>query len=164
MKKILAIAALFAAIIFTGCSKDDDSGSGNGMTGGSPYSGVLLGTWSFSDRDNNPSETDIYYLYNDGSFTRYEEYDGESAESYGLFYVQDNIIAFLYIKAKFQGTVYDFNDFDGRYVDYFYIFNDTEIKCFESFDGEYIDFDYVNDLIERFGTPGDSYNSLYVKQ
>ncbi len=95
MKKLLAIAALFAAMIFTGCSKDDDVESDDATV----YSGELLGSWEWDDEPNL-----IFTFYNNGAFEgKYQE--GSEWESMsGIFTVTEDV---LYIEYRAKSWNYD---------------------------------------------------------
>ncbi|MFI3278440.1 MAG: hypothetical protein SNH13_05975 [Rikenellaceae bacterium] len=166
MKKLFSIVAMIAAVIFTGCSSDDDGNIDNGgISGGTPYSGELLGTWVF----NSPGSTLPYsktIIFNrDGSFSLRYVGDEDVYEEYGLYYVEDDIVALLYMKGIFDGTIADYVSLGFDFVNYYYVYGDNNNLIESFYVTEYgdnvVDFDSVKDML--LDSPsGDG--KLYEKQ
>lgn len=141
---------MVATLVFAGCSKDD---AGSGISGGTPYSGELLGTWEIV---YSGDWSEKWTLYSDGSFSIYYSDDEEWEQDLGLFYVSNNILAITFMKWKDADGAFDYKEEEGDYyTEYYYVVDVTseyiEMESFGGNDGT-VDWGYAEDKLEENGT------------
>lgn len=139
MKRLFILTALFVTAVFAGCNNT------NGIKGGTPYSGDLLGSWQC----NQDLSTKLTF-YDNGSFTEIKTKDNAwVSESYGLFYVQEGIVALTYKKHKdSKGEILETQ----IYTECSYIVNTSQkeivLQQFEYNPGK-ADLEYAKSIIEN---------------
>ncbi len=163
MKKFFTLSALFALLTFVGCSSDDDEFS---ISGGTPYSGDLVGTWVLTEVDEYAV---TLTLSSNGNFVcNYVDYEytDDWCIDYGLIFVKDDNLALQYMKGKDCDGSYDLYEEYGEYdYEYYYIGDVTseyaELGGIDGNCGTEVDFDYAETCLGRYGYS--SFDIFYKK-
>lgn len=188
MKKLFTLMALFAALVFMGCSNDEDGGTSEEapnsndlevtfddyeISGGTPYSGDLLGTWECILEDDGGTWIDITTYNSDGSFGASWSYGDDWSKDKGLFFVKENVLVLQYMVVEYDyygsSGITDYISYIGSYgYIYFYIVDTTSeyikleivdyyVQAFE------VDWDRVDDMIENTDSYMTGETILYYK-
>lgn len=88
---LLIVLALMSAMVFTSCSKDDDSDEPGNQAG----SNELVGTWYFSD-DGGDIDYNDYFIFNSNGTGTYH-YDDEESDDFSYTYdSKTNVLSLNY--------------------------------------------------------------------